>query len=323
MNAAGTRVLYIADPLASNHRSLAVIELGATDLSGAPLIREPHADPDTIPRDGSKGASVTAEVSWEDTLIGVWLGISRDGAPDTAFGSSVVTMEREVSPDPQALQGIFAATLQSRDMGHALGPRQLRVLSESQAADGRRHGTVLETDKTLTVGDVGLGMFQTEQAQPGVAAWVVPYWWESMPAWQAEWEVSRFHAEIQLDSSGRVSGGSLTIEVVNSAAQARDYLEDYHVTFEGTAGEGSSITSWTDVSFVGTRQAEQQGGGERGDDTYAVTLMVAFNDTGQLVMCDQQAHVSVDTPEQARQNCMAQALATLQPVGSLPPPPPA
>ena len=98
MNAAGTRVLYIADPLASNHRSLAVIELGATDLGGAPLIRELHADPDTIPRDGSKGASVTADVSWDGALIGVWLDISRDGAPDTVFGSSVVTMEREVRP---------------------------------------------------------------------------------------------------------------------------------------------------------------------------------------------------------------------------------
>jgi hypothetical protein len=98
-------------------------------------------------------------------------------------------------------------------------------------------------------------------------------------------------------------------------------LEDYHVTFEGTAGEGSSITSWTDVSFVGTRQAERHGGGEFRDDTYAVTFMVALNDTGQLVMCDQQAHSGVDTPEQARQNCMAQALATLQPVGNMPPPP--
>jgi hypothetical protein len=142
-----------------------------------------------------------------------------------------------------------------------------------------------------------------------------------MPAWQAEWEVSRFRAEIQLDSSSRVSGGSLTIEVVNPAAQARHYMEDYHVTFEGTAGKGSSLTPWTDVSFVGTRQAEQQGGGELRDDAYAVTLMVARNDTGQLVMCDQQAHVGVDTPEQARQNCMARALATLQPVGSSSPPP--
>jgi len=321
MNAAGTRVLYIADPLASNHGNLAVIELGPADLSGAPLIRELHADPDTVPPDGSKSASVTADVSWGGALIGVWLEILRDGVPETAFGPSVVPMEREAGPDPQALQGVFAATLQSRDMGHALGPRQLRVLSESQATDGRRHGTVLETDETVTVGDAGLRTFQTDQAQPSLAAWVVPYWWESLPAWQAEWEMHRFHAEIRLDSSSRVSGGSLTIEMVNPAAQARDYLEDYHITFEGTAGEGSSITPWTDVSFVGTRQAEQQGGGERRDDSYAVTLMIALNDTGQLVMCDQQAHVGVDTPEQARQNCIAQALATLQPVESSPPPP--
>ena len=312
MNAAGTRVLYIADPLASNHRSLAVIELGATDLSGAPLIRELHADPDTIPRDGSKGASVSADVSWDGALIGVWLDISRDGAPDTAFGPSVVTMEREVGPDPRALQGVFAATLQSRDMGHALGPRQLRVLSESQAEDGRRQGTVFDSDTTLTVGDpAALGTVYRGNAS-GLTIDI------GSGTTSGQLVIGSVAAEVVLEPSGvgnfNVTGKSLSYDAERVSETGRQ-----QESFRSSAGDGDLWGTWGLIRFEGQMTTRSQAVERQILENWTVDFALVRNSNGQLALCpyidrelDQQAAIA---------RCLDTAMVVLRPVDDEPPQP--
>jgi hypothetical protein len=313
MNAAGTRVLYVADPLASNHGNLAVIELGATALNGAPLIRELHADPDTIPRDGSTGASLTADVSWDDSLIGVWLEILRDGVPETVFGPSVVTMERDVGHDPRALQGVFAATLQSRDMGHSPGPRQLRVLSESQAEDGRRQGTVFDSDTMLTIGDPATSGRVYRGNASGLTIDI------GSGTTPGQLVIGSVAAEIILEPSiggnFKVVGRSLSYEAerVSEAGCQKE-------SFKASAGDGDLYGAWGLIRFEGEITTQSDQNGLQTLENWTVDVRLVRDSNGYLVVCPYNRDLGLDE-QAANAHCLTTAMVVLQPVVDEPPQP--
>jgi hypothetical protein len=317
MNAAGTRVLYVASPHGGN---LVVIDLGATVLRGAPLVRGLNLDPDTIPRDGSKRSSVSTEISWDGTLIGVWLEIFRDGVRDTTFGDSgLVPMQDTSGPDPGRMQGIFAADLVSRDKNAVPGPRQLRLITESQAEDGRRHGTVFEPDKTLTVGGIGLGSYYNGELAVGDAQIAARL---TNPPGDFK-GLRDVRATIQLDpTTNALLGGSLSYVAFMddpslprrhefNAATARS-LEPFTVLPGGILGnvifQGELTIYDSDGSvFLGPIEAEQD-------------FHYADDPSGQLVLCATGRTLwTLEEAELARQACVENAFITLKPGQAAPP----
>ena len=316
MNAAGTRLLYVAGREEPNGGNLVVIDLGPSDLGGAPLIRAVHVDPTTIPRDGATSASATAELSWDGTLIGAWLAISRNGELDATFGASPVPMlEGMVGQDPGRVQGVFGANLTSQDKAAVPGPRQLRVMSESQAADGRHHGTVLEADQTLTVGDVGLGgRYQgtLAVADANTMARFADYNWDP----RLYSGLRSFRVEITLDpTTNQITAGDLFFQIDQTTNGAS-------IEFDATGASGY-YTPLPDgivgpVEFRGPQTTlysdNRPGPNPLISPHWLETFSMAGDQAGRLVLCrTADIPLSGEPPlETQRQDCLARALIELQ-----------
>jgi hypothetical protein len=317
MNAAGTRVLYMARP---NGENLVVIDLGTTNPGGAPLIRGIQVAPDTIPDDGSKSASVSAEISWDGTLIGVRLEILHDGELDFRIGSGLVNLQDTVGPDPRRLEGIFAADVsysKSSDEEAVPGPRNLRLIIESQAEDGRYHGTVFDADKTLTVGGIGLGShYQGEVAvdDAQIAARLFP---------PGDFrELRDLRATIQLDpATNRVVGGSLSYEAfLNDPSPLRRDV------FSSATVQGSRTVEVLPAGILGQAtfygeltSYDGNGNASPGYESYQV-FFYASNPAGQLVLCGYDVTIwDLEEAELQHQWCLANPFIVLQPVQAAPP----
>jgi hypothetical protein len=316
MNAAGTRVLYVARPHGGN---LVVIDLGATELGGAPLVRGFHVVPDTIPVDGSKSASVSAEISWDGSLIEVWREILHAGMPDATFGDSgLVPMQDTVGPDPRRLQGIFAADLVSRDKKAVPGPRNLRLIIESQAADGRRHGTVFDADKTLTVGDAAPSGTLYRSDAGGRTIETVEF--DGTPV---RLVVDSFAVEIVLSGDAQagytVTGRSLTFDVQKVYANG---VQKESYTSSGGTGDLTSFPggAWGRIGFSGQITLQFESLAPQKHDGWTVNFDLALDNNGQLVMCPDIQEQSDAQAEVSR--CLATAIVVMQPVVDQPPPPP-
>ena len=323
MNTAGTRVLYLANP---HRKNLVVIDLGATDLVGAPLVRGLHVDPDTIPVDGSKSASVSAEISWDGTLLPVWLEILLEGELDRSIsGKTYVGMtelQDTVDPDPGRLQGIFAADLthDTREREKTiLGPRNLRLIIESRAADGRHHGTVFDADKRLTVGGIELGSHYNGEVAVGDAQ-IAARLTDPPGDFKGLRDV---RATIQLDpTTNALLGGSLSYVAFMddpslprrhefSAATARS-AGPFTVLPGGILGtvifQGELTIYDSDGSvFLGPIEAEQD-------------FHYADDPSGQVVLCATGRTLwTLEEAEVARQACVDNAFIALKPVQTAPP----
>jgi hypothetical protein len=134
--------------------SLALLEIGA-DLGDAPLIKDVHVQPDRIPIDGSAAVTVEATVLWDGKLIGVGLVALFRGRVDTnVAGEFGLPLTDTQGVDAQRGQGVFTTNQLKYSAVEAreddAGPRTIRIVVETETADGRRHATALDVG-TLTV----------------------------------------------------------------------------------------------------------------------------------------------------------------------------
>jgi len=313
MNAQGTRVLYVKQSFAPDGTNLAFIDLGATDSGAAPLIRGLHVDPATVPADGSTGATVNAEISAEGAMIGVWLLISRDGKPDTTFGWDVVSMQAAGEDDPRR-RGVFTTTLKSDNEEAVPGPRHLRLISESQAADGRRHGTVLEADTTLTVGESATS--KSGVYRGNASGLTIETGSATAPG---QLVVGSVAAEVVLEPSiggnFKVVGRLLSYEAerVSEAGRQKE-------SFKSSSGVGDLYGAWGLIRFEGQMTTQSEQSGLQALENWTVDLRLVRDSNGHLVVCPHNTDLGLDE-QAANAHCLTTAMVVLQPVADEVPPP--
>lgn len=157
MNADATRFLYLAERELGEQEELGLLTIAPADHGAAPVITEARLAPEEIPLGGPAAAGVTAKVSWDGTLLGIWLVTIRAGDWDINVpgdGYGLVQLHDTAGDDPQRGEGHFA-TEQIRHVAHEArdddaGPRTVRLIAAVEAADGRRFATALDVG-TLTV----------------------------------------------------------------------------------------------------------------------------------------------------------------------------
>jgi hypothetical protein len=309
MNAAGTRVLFVPDALARGGGNLAVIDLDAPDPGDAPLVRVLHLDPDTVPLDGSTSATITTEISWEHRLAGagVWLEVRRDEALDPIFGSSVVPLLQGPERDPQREQGIFTADLAPSETGGALGPRHLRLIIESQAADGRRRGTVLELDKTLTVGESATS--ERGVYRGNASGLTIDTGSATTPG---QLVIGSVAAEIILEPSiggnFKVVGRSLSYEAERVSATGRQ-----KESFKSSSGAGDLYGAWGLIRFEGQLTTQSEQNGLQTFEYWTMDFRLVRDSDGHLVLCPHRTDLGLDE-QAANAHCLTTAMVVLQPV---------
>jgi hypothetical protein len=158
MNADATRFLYLAERELAGREELGLLTIGPADQGAAPVITDARLASEEIPLGGAAAAGATAQVSWEGTLLGVWLVTIRAGNWDRNVpgdGYGLVQLHDTAGDDPARGEGHFA-TDQIRHLAHEerpddAGPRTARLIAAVEAADGRRHATALDVGPLTVV----------------------------------------------------------------------------------------------------------------------------------------------------------------------------
>ena len=342
MNATATRILY-SGYTDTGQAVLAVIEVSPTSLGAAPLIKDVHVSPSTIPVDGSSSGTVTVAVAWEGTLITTELDILREEEPDFQLARDPIFLADTQGADPTRGQGIFETTgltsTPQEGQTPGAGPRTLRILVESVAEDQEQHTTVLDVDDKLTVG-----------AAPSAGTGALLFRLDGLPADEAavrqivdgardalfarpddEVVVLAYHVEMRLDPNATPveqggTGGVLDVafsgEAVNQTAlddPAREVTsESTDLTWETTGLLPPTTTSpWFEdgVGFVQfetvTRTHVERGTSQEPGSVWTRTSQYGFalDESGSLVLCS----VPPDrvNREQMRADCLAHPFLTL------------
>lgn len=206
MDSSATRFVYLALPSAQPVQ-LATLELDPGSVGLAPSITDATIEPAVILTPAGPAATVSAQVTAADPLLGVGTTVLVNGVDDPNVFHPVM-VDNGTGGDVTAGDGIYTHNGVQTNCCATIAPRTVRVQSGVQRLDGKFHATALE-----------IAPFDVSDMTPG-----------------------QLNVSIAGSGTGMVSSDPIGIACPGDCAQT--FVAGINATVSATASVGSTFAGW-------------------------------------------------------------------------------